>query len=87
MNKINFYFWIIVSKYIQKSKEKKPESKSRLSRTELMFMIERSLGSFDRNTSLKAPVGFEPTNQGFADPYNRPLCQGAIAYGQMDNIE
>ena len=32
--------------------------------------------------TIKAPIGFEPMNQGFADPYNRPLCQGAIAVGK-----
>ena len=46
-----------------------------------MSYKELSLGS-QTETLIKAPIGFEPMNQGFADPYNRPLCQGAIVMGK-----
>lgn len=49
-----------------------------------MHGTKENLLSSDR--VYKAPVGFEPTSQGFADPYNRPLCQGAINIFQLESF-
>nr|DAO05582.1 MAG TPA: hypothetical protein [Caudoviricetes sp.] len=32
-------------------------------------------------------MGFEPMNRGFADLYNRPLCQGTIDHSDLDYIK
>ena len=48
---------------------------------------ERTFSWFDDRNIFKAPIGFEPMNQGFADPYNRPLCQGAMYSGKCHNSE